>query len=54
MMKLPKDCNECKLAQWEYCWFTCPILEKTWEDNPNMEGKRRKECPLPKILESEE
>ena len=54
MMTLPQDCSECQLAKWEYYWFTCPLLEKTWEHNTNMDGKRRKGCPLPKILKPTE
>ena len=35
-------CENCFLAKWKYCWFTCSISNKTYED-----GDRRipKTCP---------
>lgn len=35
-------CQDCPIAKWEYCWFTCPISKKTYEDG---EKTIPKKCP---------
>ena len=41
---MPKNCHECLFAQWEYCWCTCLITNKTKEDTDS--EKRPRSCPL--------
>ena len=42
------DCYDCKLAKWDYIWFTCPLLEKTFEDDGRVRTTKRSDCPIKK------
>lgn len=30
------DCLKCPIAVWNYCWITCPISDKTYEDSSTL------------------
>lgn len=40
------DCLDCIFAIWDYCWFTCPISKKTYEDG---DKNIPKECPYKRM-----
>lgn len=42
------DCCDCKLAKWFYISWTCPLLEKDFEDDGKIRTTKRPDCPIKK------
>ena len=42
------SCVDCKLVEWSYIWFRCPLLEKVIEDDGKVRTIKRSDCPIKK------